>query len=92
MWNLPGPGIELMSPALTGGFLSTVPPGKSWPVASRYSSLPSDYTPSLCFKDLIFLIYRPDHLQCLDVWKENITNSQVFLGGTNLYMEIYFNS
>ena len=29
MWNLPGPGIEPMSPALAGGFLSTVPPGKS---------------------------------------------------------------
>ena len=86
MWNLPRPGIELMSPALAGGFLSTVPLGKSRPVASHCSSLPNDYTPSLCFKDLIFLIYRPDHLQCLDVWKEDITNSQVFLGGTNLYM------
>ena len=29
MWNLPGLGIQLMSPALAGGFLSTVPPGKS---------------------------------------------------------------
>ena len=29
MWNLPRPGIEPMSPALAGGFLSTVPPGKS---------------------------------------------------------------
>ena len=29
MWNLPGPGIELVSPALAGGLLSTVPPGKS---------------------------------------------------------------
>ena len=28
MWNLPGPGIELMSPALRGGFLTTGPPGK----------------------------------------------------------------
>ena len=30
MWSLPGPGIELVSLALAGGFLSTVPPGKSW--------------------------------------------------------------
>ena len=30
MWNLPAPGIELISPALAGGFLSTAPPGKSW--------------------------------------------------------------
>ena len=29
MWNLPGPGIELTSPALQDGFLTTGPPGKS---------------------------------------------------------------
>ena len=29
LWNLPGPGIEPMSPALAGGFLTTGPPGKS---------------------------------------------------------------
>ena len=29
IWNLPGPGIELVSPALIGEFLSTGPPGKS---------------------------------------------------------------
>ena len=29
MWNLPGPGIEPMSPALVGGFLTTGPPQKS---------------------------------------------------------------
>ena len=29
MWNLPGPGIEPVSRALAGGFLPTVPPGKS---------------------------------------------------------------
>ena len=28
-WDLPGPGIEPLSPALAGGFLTTVPPGKS---------------------------------------------------------------
>ena len=30
MWNLPGPGLEPVSPALAGGFLTTSPPGKSW--------------------------------------------------------------
>ena len=30
MWDLPGPGLEPMSPALAGGFLTTAPPGKSW--------------------------------------------------------------
>ena len=29
MWDLPGPGIEPVSPALAGGFLTTTPPGKS---------------------------------------------------------------
>ena len=28
MWDLPGPGLESVSPALAGGFLTTVPPGK----------------------------------------------------------------
>ena len=29
VWNLPGPGIEPVSLASAGGFLTTVPPGKS---------------------------------------------------------------
>ena len=29
MWDLPGPGLEPMSPALAGGFLTTAPPGRS---------------------------------------------------------------
>ena len=29
MWDLPRTGLEPVSPALTGGFLTTVPPGKS---------------------------------------------------------------
>ena len=28
MWDLPGSGLEPVSPALAGGFLTTVPPGK----------------------------------------------------------------
>ena len=28
MWDPPGPGIEPVSPALAGGFLTIVPPGK----------------------------------------------------------------
>ena len=28
MWNLPGPGLEPVSPALAGGFLTTALPGK----------------------------------------------------------------
>ena len=29
IWDLPGPGLEPVSPALAGGFLTTAPPGKS---------------------------------------------------------------
>ena len=29
MWNLPGPGVESVSPALEGGFLTIGPPGNS---------------------------------------------------------------
>ena len=28
MWDLPGPGIKPVSPALAGGFFTTEPPGK----------------------------------------------------------------
>ena len=28
MWDLPGPGLEPVSPELAGGFLTTVPPGE----------------------------------------------------------------
>ena len=28
MWDLPGPRLEPVSPALAGGFLTTAPPGK----------------------------------------------------------------
>ena len=28
MWDLPGPGIEPVPPALAGGLLTTAPPGK----------------------------------------------------------------
>ena len=34
MWDLSGPGLEPMSPALAGRFLTTVPPGK--PLESNF--------------------------------------------------------
>ena len=37
MWNLPRPGLEPVSPALAGGFLTTAPPGKAR--ASDFRSL-----------------------------------------------------
>ena len=39
MWDLPGPGIEPVSPALAGGFLTTAPPGKSLGVNEVFVAL-----------------------------------------------------
>ena len=44
MWSLPGLGIEPVSPALAGRFLSTVPPGESnlfyfWCIQSKLQTL-----------------------------------------------------
>ena len=33
MWDLPRPGLESVSPASAGGFLTTAPPGKNASVA-----------------------------------------------------------
>ena len=39
MWDLPGPGLEPVSPALAGGFLTTAPPVKSPMLYFTYSGL-----------------------------------------------------
>ena len=62
MWDLPGPGLEPMSPALAGGFLTTAPPGKSL-------GIHSDVLRSLChFCDLLpwlpcAFAFKDAHLQ-----------------------------
>ena len=40
MWDLPGPGLKPLSPALAGGFLTTAPPGKSQPLFTVSIVLP----------------------------------------------------
>ena len=35
MWDLPGPSIECMSPALAGGFFATEPPGMPETIFSK---------------------------------------------------------
>ena len=49
MWDLPGPGIEPMSPALTGGFLTAMPPGKS---SLWFLDLYGDLSLSIHFKSV----------------------------------------
>ena len=39
MWDPPGPGLEPVSPALTGRFLTTVPPGKSCNTFNKIDNL-----------------------------------------------------
>ena len=45
MWDLPGPGLEPMSPALAGRFLTTPPPGKP----PFFSFLKNESLPSVLF-------------------------------------------
>ena len=40
MWDLPVPGLEPVSPALAGGFLTTAPPGKSRDVLLKRKIIP----------------------------------------------------
>ena len=53
LWDLPGPGLEPMSPALAGGFSTTAPPGK--PDSSFLTGL---------WASLVFSIYLPCLYSC----------------------------
>ena len=55
MWDLPEPGLEPVSPALAGGFLTTVPPGKSL-YEFFYSSLISSVI-SWLFSSTLFRLH-----------------------------------
>ena len=39
IWDLPGPGLKPVSPALAGGFLTTAPPGKPQDIRLIYRNL-----------------------------------------------------
>ena len=53
MWDLPGPGLEPVSPALAGRFLTIVPPGK--PSSLLNCNIFSDH--SLGFTRKISVLY-----------------------------------
>ena len=57
MWDLPGPGLEPVSPALAGGFLTTAPPGKSLSNSLEWS-LPCLFNPI----NAVFLWHCPSFL------------------------------
>ena len=54
MWDLLGPGLEPVSPALAGEFLTTAPPGKS-PWTCFYANIPASGKIQLRFSVLILL-------------------------------------
>ena len=49
--NFPGPGIELVSPALANGFLPTAPPGKSILVLLKHKFVSINYVLLICQMD-----------------------------------------
>ena len=49
MWDLPGPGLKSVSPALAGRFLTTEPPGKSQHKLFLKDTLFVSVTPFLAF-------------------------------------------
>ena len=53
MWNLPRPGTKPVSPALVGGFSSTVPLGKSRTIWTSLQIFQREYSPSRT-KGIIF--------------------------------------
>ena len=56
MWDLPGPGIEPVSPALVGRFFTTEPPGKPEIKLLKYLS----NTQFLMFYMYYLLLFRID--------------------------------
>ena len=52
MWDLPGPGLELVSPALAGRFSTTSPPGESlkveFDVVDLKTKTASYFTSKIC--------------------------------------------
>ena len=71
MWDLPGPGLEPLSPALAGGFLITAPPGKP-----RTSSLLNLQAPSLKQQLLRERLLKENHTlsNIPPTWKDPFTH------------------
>ena len=58
MWDLPGPGIEPVSPALTSRFLTTVPPGKSYLGVLELSPIKNETFGKILTEDLASFVSR----------------------------------
>ena len=76
MWDPPGPGLEPVSPALAGGFLTTAPPGKPYPKLFHYPCDGDFYLSA-------WLGYR-----CPGVWPNSIlgVSVRVFLDEVSMWI------
>ena len=67
MWDLPGPGLKPVSPALAGGFSTTVPPGKPHHIFFIYSSVDGhlDYFHVLAIVNSAVMKFKARHYKTL---------------------------
>ena len=78
MWDLPGPGLEPVSPALAGGFLTTVPPGK--PCVCYFLMSPfclSSIYLAVMFIEAQSILIDTVTLHDLEIWEENKVKEHV---------------
>ena len=64
MWDLSGPGIEPVTPALAGGFLTTAQPGKSPNLLLNKSNVVLYLLSSCSFKDLDYILKEKEIIGC----------------------------
>ena len=86
MWDLPGPGLELMSPALAGRFLTTAPPGKSLSLLQKHSfAWKVKPIAAIKFKR------RFNHVYCLKLFLElDIALVDLLVGQTHSFFFLLF--
>ena len=66
MWDLPGPGLDTVSPALAGGFLTTAPPGKPQEPLLNYPVIDLTVPQILNYHfDIQFRLYYETHFSNL---------------------------
>ena len=62
MWDPPRPGLEPVSPALAGGFLTTAPPGKPYGIFKCWKRLAKNRAPWHVTRCFLRADCDPDHL------------------------------
>ena len=85
MWDLPRPGLEPVSPALEGGFSTTVPPGKPCFLVDLEDSLGIPDSSPLSVVCVVNILHFS---LFLGSWKEHL-NFRV-LNFYQIYLSLYF--